>query len=86
MVVFVEEKRIATVVSEVRYFQPQYNKTLLLLLLTVFRGLLLIDVLFSREIRFHELTLVGPDIQDMCIDKSLAGILEYIVMLNLYVI
>ena len=46
-----------------RYFQPQYNKTLLLLLLTVFRDLLLIDVLFSHEIRFHELRLVDLDIR-----------------------
>ena len=59
-------------------FPLLYNKILLLLLLTVFQDLPLVDVLFSHEIRFHEQRLVDLDIQDMCIDKSLAEKLKRI--------
>ena len=74
MVAFVEERRIVIVVNEGKGFQPLCNRILLLLLLTVFQGLPSVDVLFSHEIRCHEQMLVDLDIQDMCIDKSLAEI------------
>ena len=74
MVVFAEVKRIAMVVNEAKDFQPQYNKTLLLLLLAVFRDLPSVDVPFSHEIRYHEQRLADLDILDMCIGKSLAEI------------